>query len=332
MFQTELLIWIQSWATHAWTVFFSFWSLYTIWVIPLVLIVFFGINARAGFVLIQALVWDMTASLNLKELVRLPRPCSVDSRVALPGEGGPNRTPFNARGADGFWGGLPDDVVNAFRAEPFDSWGFPSGHTSSATTFGGLIVGIFRRPWVRLLLGALLVCVPLSRLYLGRHFLADVLAGYALGTLLVLVFYFGVFKRAWFREFFTSPWKLTPWNLTTAVWVLMMLLAPPLFLLLPGTPWEGAGSLLGFNLGFCWVKFRGMPPDAGTPPQRVGRVLTAGALYAALEGAGRYLGLLVWSGGDPPVYRFFRAVTVLALLVRGTIGICTRWGFYRRSP
>jgi membrane-associated phospholipid phosphatase len=327
MFQTELLIWIQSGVTDAWTAFFSFWSLYTSWVIPLVLIIFFGIHARAGFVLIQALVWDMTASLNLKELVMLPRPCSVDSRVALPGEGGPNLTPFHARGARGFWGELPKDAVESFRAAPFDTWGFPSGHTSSATTFGGLAFLVFRRPWFRFLLGALMICVPLSRLYLGRHFLADVLGGYALGAFFVLAFTFGMYRRASFQEFFSSPWSRTPWSAPTAVWLLLLILMPPLFLLLPGTPWEGAGALLGFNLGFFWIKFRGMPPDTGTPAQRIGRVLTAGVLFAALEGTGRYLGFLVCPG-DPPALRFFRTVIVLALLVRGTIWICARWGLY----
>jgi membrane-associated phospholipid phosphatase len=330
MFQTELLIWIQSGAADLWTLFFSFWSLYTTWVIPLVLVIFFGINARAGFVLIQALFWDMTASLNLKQLVMLPRPCSVDSRVVLLGESVPNPTPFEARGATGFWGGLPGEVVETIRAEPFDSWGFPSGHTSSATTFSGLTFGIFKRLWVRLLAGALLVCVPLSRLYLGRHFLADVLAGYGIGALVVLIFYFGVYRRVWFQEFFSSRWDRTPWNLKTVVWCCVLILAPLLFLFLPGTPWEGAGALLGFNLGFFWVRFQGMPSDAGTPAQRIGRILTAGVLYGIMEGAGRYLGLLVWPA-DPPTPRFFRAVIVLALLVRGTVWICVRWGLYRIS-
>lgn len=330
MFQTELLIWLQSGASDFWTLFFSFWSLYTTWVIPLVLAIFFGINARAGFVLIQALVWDMTASLNLKQLLMLPRPCSVDSRVALLGEGVPNPTPFEARGAAGFWEGLPGDVVDAIRAEPFDTWGIPSGHTSSATTFAGLISGIFKRPWVRLSAGAVLVCVPLSRLYLGRHFLADVLAGYALGAFFVLAFTFGVYRRAWFREFFASSWSRTSWNLRTAAWCAVLILAPPLFLLLPGTPWEGAGALLGFNLGFCWIRFQGMPPDAGGPLQRIGRILTAGALYAVLEGAGRYLGHLVWPA-DPPAFRFFKSVIVLALVVWGAVRICMRLGLYKPS-
>ena len=62
---------------------------------------------------------------------------------------------------------------------------FPSGH--AATSFAGavLLAYLFRRPAPGLLLLATLVAY--SRVYVGVHYPADVLAGAAVGTLVALV-------------------------------------------------------------------------------------------------------------------------------------------------
>ena len=69
------------------------------------------------------------------------------------------------------------------------TYSFPSGHsTVSLATYGALAVVLARRTarkWRPLLLVAATVLVSLigfSRLYLGVHFLSDVLAGFAAGT------------------------------------------------------------------------------------------------------------------------------------------------------
>lgn len=78
-------------------------------------------------------------------------------------------------------------------ATPFaseSSWSFPSGHALGAVVAYGMLVYIVlalpTRPWLRRtipwLLGILVVAIGLSRLYLGVHYLSDVLAGYAAGA------------------------------------------------------------------------------------------------------------------------------------------------------
>lgn len=68
-------------------------------------------------------------------------------------------------------------------------YSFPSGHSCQAVTFwivAPLLVGI---PWVRVAGAALLVLTALSRVYLGVHWLFDVLGGLCLGawwTMLIL--------------------------------------------------------------------------------------------------------------------------------------------------
>jgi undecaprenyl-diphosphatase len=68
-------------------------------------------------------------------------------------------------------------------------WQFPSGHVLAATIGYGLILLLIwprlNRPAVRIIvvlaLVALLLLIGLSRLYIGAHYLGDVLAGYAVG-------------------------------------------------------------------------------------------------------------------------------------------------------
>jgi undecaprenyl-diphosphatase len=70
-----------------------------------------------------------------------------------------------------------------------DSYSFPSGHaTGSAVGYGMLAYCLalrwkaWRRRWLLVAgLGLLVLVIGFTRIYLGVHFLSDVLAGYALG-------------------------------------------------------------------------------------------------------------------------------------------------------
>ena len=66
--------------------------------------------------------------------------------------------------------------------------GFPSGHTQSAVVIWGYLAAAFRRPWLWIVAGALILLIPLSRVYLGVHFPTDLLGGYMIGTGLLLVY------------------------------------------------------------------------------------------------------------------------------------------------
>jgi membrane-associated phospholipid phosphatase len=67
------------------------------------------------------------------------------------------------------------------------SFGIPSGHSmNSATIFGGM-AWLIKKAWA--VWGALIlvIMIGISRIYLGVHFLHDVLLGWALGLLLIFV-------------------------------------------------------------------------------------------------------------------------------------------------
>lgn len=83
-----------------------------------------------------------------------------------------------------------DPRVTAFSAET--SYGLPSGHAQNAISIWGLLGFGLRQRWkVRPAFGLALLLAALigfSRLYLGVHFLRDVLVGWLIGGLLLALF------------------------------------------------------------------------------------------------------------------------------------------------
>jgi hypothetical protein len=271
----------------------------------------------------------MTIVIFLKELILLPRPCSVDSNVQLLGAGKPNPTPFESRGAKSFFGGLPRDVVEALRAHPIDTWGLPSGHTSSSATFSGLVFLLVRNRWVRIAAAAMFVFVPLSRMYLGRHFLADVLGGYVLSLAFILLFYHGIYRRRWFRAFFHARWDQTPWDAGTWAILFYLTVLPFLILLIPYARIDAVSALLGLNLGYILLRIKGAPLDSGTILQRMGRAGIALVLYFSMDFVlGVIEGRLFTSGSDIVV--FAHHVLIMMVLIWLSTEVSIRLGLFKR--
>lgn len=83
-------------------------------------------------------------------------------------------------------------LVRALSSET--SFGLPSGHAQNSAAVWGLLAALVQRRWPRyrrlawLLAILLAFLIGFSRIYLGVHFPHDVLAGWALGALLVWAF------------------------------------------------------------------------------------------------------------------------------------------------
>jgi membrane-associated phospholipid phosphatase len=82
-----------------------------------------------------------------------------------------------------FW---VDPQVRALAYE--SSFGAPSGHAMNAAAVWGLMAVELRSPWARAALGGLIFLIGFSRITLGVHFPADVLAGWIFGFLLLWSF------------------------------------------------------------------------------------------------------------------------------------------------
>jgi undecaprenyl-diphosphatase len=85
------------------------------------------------------------------------------------------------------------DLVDV--VQELNTYSFPSGHTMFYTAFFGFLLFLafillrhsWRRALAMLVLGGLVALVGFSRMYLGEHWASDVIAGYLLGSLMLVV-------------------------------------------------------------------------------------------------------------------------------------------------
>ena len=105
------------------------------------------------------------------------------------------------------------DLVNVF--QNLSSYSFPSGHVMFYTTFFGFLLFLafillkkdWRRTLILIVLLLLILLVGVSRMFLGEHWGSDVLGGYLLGSLtliLTIIFY------RWARSVSSSHSRLHP--------------------------------------------------------------------------------------------------------------------------
>jgi membrane-associated phospholipid phosphatase len=82
------------------------------------------------------------------------------------------------------------------------SYGIPSGHAQTGAAFWGLHASVLRQRWAWVAAAVLVAAISVSRLYLGVHFLHDVVAGWVIGALLLVAYLhvearFGARVAAW---------------------------------------------------------------------------------------------------------------------------------------
>lgn len=71
-----------------------------------------------------------------------------------------------------------------------EGYGIPSGHTQNATVFYFFIAAWLRRYWAWTTAVVMIFLMGLSRIYLGAHFIHDVIGGFLLGALTLAGFAF----------------------------------------------------------------------------------------------------------------------------------------------
>lgn len=74
---------------------------------------------------------------------------------------------------------------------------FPSGHTTAAFTFMSLLALGIKRKSVQVIAPLLGGLIGLSRVYLGQHYLNDIVAGAVLGLFLTSIVYYVFQEKKW---------------------------------------------------------------------------------------------------------------------------------------
>lgn len=89
----------------------------------------------------------------------------------------------------GFHSPRPFWVSETVRAVEYEgSFGIPSGHAQISASIWGLLAGKLKQSWIWAVTILLILMIGVSRLFLGVHFLRDVISGWLIGALLVWVF------------------------------------------------------------------------------------------------------------------------------------------------
>lgn len=331
MFQTEINHFFQSFASDGLTAFMQFITAlgYMEFFMLFLIILLLSINFKKAFLLFMVLMWTGAITFFFKEYFDLPRPFHVDNTIELLDGQLPGTATFNfsKQGAASFWGTLPTEVLAKIRQAEGVEHGFPSGHSSIAIAFWGALALLFRKRWVLGVSTALMILIPLSRIYLGVHFLADVLGGITLGAIILAAFYRIVLKPQKLAAFLAKDHYTIGLNRMTAI----LLLPPFLFMpILDLKIYVLLAFMLGLGLGFLLVAQKGLPDDAGTTTQIIGRLVVGvfifGGLRALLGVIGDQIGM-----GENVWFDFFRnMVAGLALIWMGT-ELSIRLGWFTRS-
>ena len=243
-------------------------------------LVYWCVDRRTGARLFILLLFSAYLNAVAKVLVHQPRPFNYDPRVRaiVPAGGG----------------------------------GLPSGHTQNAVVVWGFLAAGSHRASAWLPAIILMICIPLSRVYLGVHFPTDLLGGYLLGALILI--FFGVL----------GP-RLEAWLAAKGFGarLLISLLVPMVLMLLNLSGDQSVLStlsvLMGFGAGFVLERRLVGFSCAGGRRQKVLRYLVGFVvlfgLWAGLKAAfsgwepaaffrfGRYALVGLWGGlGAPWVF------------------------------
>ena len=190
-------------------------------------------------------------------------------------------------------------------------YGVPSGHTQLTTVIYGFLAGWFKRAWIFALAAFLVVAMALSRVYLGVHFVHDVVAGFLIGLIILISFF--VWRQARLAQFNKlSLGRKLFWMVVIPVVMLAVYVVGLLFIGEADTAvsWaayisaaeleslEGMavafGSLLGFGIGMHLEASRVRFQVDGPIWQRAVRFLLGLAVTVAI-----WLGLRVVFPSDP---------------------------------
>jgi len=213
-----------------------------------------------------------------KNYIDYPRPIAVDSTLESFNEEKTN-VDYTYLQPKGFFEGFSDELLAKTRALDIGQHGFPSGHVMIITSVWIAMALFFKKRWLWIISISLVVLTIISRMYLGVHYLGDVIGGLLFGVLLVMIFYELFQKLNLFKRFNLDR--------NQVVFLLSPLILLLFFRVIPGFQ---SGALIGFNLAFLTVfKIWGEPK---LPSSLIKRALNT-LLFAVLFFSSYFLAKLL---------------------------------------
>ena len=260
MFDVDPVIWLQSWASPALTAVMNGISTlgYTRAYVAIAALLAFGFRVRAAVPVLVLLALNGAFTDIAKTSASLERP-DADTRVQALSLWA---SELRHRDAD-----TPTEVE--------DSYGFPSGHVSTTTTFAvglAMLLGWRRRGWAMAI--AWIAAMGVSRMYLGRHFLGDVVGGVLVG-LGTIAAAFAVLKIA---HLVRESRKHHPWPAHRIMAIAIVFAAGALLVGLPDA--GDAGRLLGTAIGALYLVRHDLFEREVTVTARAVLVVAAAAGFA----------------------------------------------------
>ena len=326
MFQTELNHFLQSFDHPFLRWFMTFITItgYEAFYIFIVIVLMFGVSMKRSFIIVHMLLWTGLLVSFLKDYFALPRPENVDSSLKVLVDEFNGARPFQKQGGKSFFSLPSRESIDYFRLEHIDSFGFPSGHVSGATCFWGGVALFFRQQWLRGVGLFMVLMMPFSRMYLGRHFLADVLGGLIIGLVTVLLAWYFLKKKKNGEIFIKT--KRFEWSLSKPMMLFLGAgLLFPLVVSLSGN--EIAARFFALNLAFLLIGMDGFPTDEAPISQRIYRVLLAIAIISLSGIALKYT--FSAAGFESQPAETFRKGLETFLLVWGTTLLSRKLGWYK---
>lgn len=201
----------------------------------------------------------------------------------------------------------PFDLNPGLKLSQATGYGMPSGHAQLSVTAWGAIAMRVRKTWFWIVAVVIILLIGFSRVYLGVHFPTDVLAGWVIGVIMLVIY-------ALARH------PLEKWVCGLNMWLQLLLAAGVTAVLLlinsNNDALTGTGILFGAGAGLVFAQ-RYVSFSAGGPWwQRVVRYLIGIAILFGI-----YLGLKAVFPPDGTalgaIFRFLRYTLVGAWMVLG---------------
>ncbi len=137
------------------------------------------------------------------------------------------------------------DPSNWYGDYETSNYSTPSGHAQNSASFFGWIAAEAKTYWVYVLSSLLIFLIGISRVYLGVHYLTDVVLGWFVGLLLILVV---VLSEDWIQKQLS---KLSKSQLYGGLFFVGLVATLVSTYLLPSAPGDNFGALGGLVMGIA---------------------------------------------------------------------------------